>query len=249
MVGVTAFNNADLYGYIPFARGRALALDMGPVVSCALGSEQEAYCWGAGGEDRCLQKGVCQNIGDELVDLPLKASGFDMGSALSIDVSSIVCVQRSLSTVACWGGGEFGALGRGDLAPVGPSSDDELTDVSVLGASSSPIEDVESSNSGAVCVLLADGEVRCWGNGQSGALGQGNEDNLGDDPGEAPSLALRLGGAAVKISGGNDHFCALLDTGRVKCWGSNDAGQLGIETLENMGDDPGEMPPPDVKLW
>ena len=31
------------------------------------------------------------------------------------------------------------------------------------------------------CALLDNHRVKCWGNGAGGLLGQGNEDNLGDE--------------------------------------------------------------------
>ncbi|KAK3273889.1 hypothetical protein CYMTET_17896, partial [Cymbomonas tetramitiformis] len=34
----------------------------------------------------------------------------------------------------------------------------------------------------------------------------------------------------------------------LSCWGAGDTGQLGYESIENVGDGPGEMPPPKVNL-
>ncbi len=48
--------------------------------------------------------------------------------------------------------------------------------------------------------------------------------------------------AAVEaLTVGIAHVCALLDDGRVKCWGWNVAGQLGLGDLWDRGDGPGEM--------
>ncbi len=39
-----------------------------------------------------------------------------------------------------------------------------------------------------------------------------------------------------QISIGKGHMCAVLSSGRMKCWGENDYGQLGYEDRKNRGD-------------
>ncbi|MGH1340294.1 MAG: RCC1 domain-containing protein [Nannocystales bacterium] len=41
----------------------------------------------------------------------------------------------------------------------------------------------------------------------------------------------------VGLSAGLRHTCATLDTGVVRCWGANDAGALGLGTVDAVGDD------------
>jgi cysteine-rich repeat protein len=45
----------------------------------------------------------------------------------------------------------------------------------------------------------------------------------------------------VQLVAGDRFTCALLDSGRVKCWGDNWYGAVGSGSLEILGDEPGEM--------
>ncbi len=79
------------------------------------------------------------------------------------------------------------------------------------------------------CALFDNGGIRCWGsNGPSpcGALGFADDLHVGDD--ELPDSAsyLKIAGRVTALELGNCFSCALL-TGRARCWGKNDHGQLG----------------------
>lgn len=95
---------------------------------------------------------------------------------------------------------------------------------------------------------MRDGRVRCWGGGEYGLPGYGNTNNIGDNEHPRTAGDVNVGGTVQQLALGYFHTCALLDTGRVRCWGRNDYGQLGLNRTDSIGDD--EMPSagPDVSL-
>ena len=110
-------------------------------------------------------------------------------------------------------------------------------------ASPSPV--VLDQGSAHSCAIVGSGQVKCWGYNQSGQLGLGNVSARGDGPDEMgrhlPAVALGTGRSATSLAVGDEHTCAVLDDGSVKCWGFNSAGQLGIGTFLNRGDIPNQM--------
>ena len=86
------------------------------------------------------------------------------------------------------------------------------------------------------CALAYTGKVYCWGQNNQGQLGQGNVIVIGDT--ELPNTipAVDLGGTAVQLSLGENHSCALLDTGDVRCWGDSAFGQTGLGSVSDLGD-------------
>ena len=56
-----------------------------------------------------------------------------------------------------------------------------------------------------------------------------------------PAVNLGTGRTVVGISAGDDHTCALLDNGTIKCWGNNGSGQLGLGDTDDPWRRPDEM--------
>ena len=74
---------------------------------------------------------------------------------------------------------------------------------------------------------LDNGSVKCWGSNEGGQLGDGSLVSS-----SVPVLVdLGDGVTASAISAGSLHTCALLSSGAVTCWGTNDSGQLGDGSL------------------
>ena len=94
-------------------------------------------------------------------------------------------------------------------------------------------------------MLLNGGDVKCWGRCWEGQCGYGDGNNRGDGPNETgdnlPVIDLGTGRRATQIVAGEFFTCALLDDSTVKCWGDNDAGQLGQGDTVKRGVGPNEM--------
>eukprot|EP01062_Namystynia_karyoxenos_P012136 TRINITY_DN14360_c0_g1_i6.p1 TRINITY_DN14360_c0_g1~~TRINITY_DN14360_c0_g1_i6.p1 ORF type:complete len:1571 (+),score=241.62 TRINITY_DN14360_c0_g1_i6:293-4714(+) len=90
------------------------------------------------------------------------------------------------------------------------------------------------------CAVLAmvPRTVKCWGSSEWGQLGLGDTVQRGQMPatmGNAlPTVAL--GSDSVQsVAVGSFHSCVLFDSGKVKCWGRNTDGQLGLGDKQHRG--------------
>jgi len=79
-----------------------------------------------------------------------------------------------------------------------------------------------------VCVV-DNGAAKCFGANDYGQLGSGKYGYL-----RKPSQVIGLSEGVIAISASKNHTCALLNSGQVKCWGSNVYGKLGAGQFENI---------------
>jgi Alpha-tubulin suppressor and related RCC1 domain-containing proteins len=77
----------------------------------------------------------------------------------------------------------------------------------------------------SACAVFVDGKVRCWGGDSIGELGDGQTRPYGQSI-SVPAPVIGISNAKA-IAGGYQHYCALLGDGTVRCWGANNAGQMG----------------------
>ncbi|OAI44530.1 hypothetical protein AYO38_00080 [bacterium SCGC AG-212-C10] len=74
---------------------------------------------------------------------------------------------------------------------------------------------------------IAEGSVKCWGLNTNGRLGD-NTTTMRTSPVNVQGIA----GVVVDIDAGEDHTCAVTQSGAVYCWGANQFGQLGHGTAD-----------------
>ncbi len=224
-------------------------LALGSLVTCVVLKGGALRCWGEGGDGQ-LGLGTRERIGDDEHPNSVEPVALD-GEVLHVASGSQTCALLSDGVVRCWGQLVYGVSGYGvdsvDTCSNAPPGwcysgehcclgDDELPAVAEpvnLGVAATQL----SVGGGHACVLLADGSARCWGRNEHGQLGLGHTDDIGDDEPAGAGGPIALGGAAIQISAGGSHTCALLEGGDVRCWGSGDKGKLGYGSEANIGDD------------
>jgi len=77
------------------------------------------------------------------------------------------------------------------------------------------------------CALTTAGGVKCWGRDLDGQVGDGADTGNKNTPVDVTGLTSGV----QAITAGWYHTCALTTGGGVKCWGSDDEGQLGDDPL------------------
>ncbi len=227
--------------------GPVARLSSGGAHNCIISLVGTVRCWGRG-ELGQLGYGNPLNIGDDEVPstagdvsvVPMGLGPFTKVAQIGIGVVH-TCAVYETGDAMCWGDSTFGQLGAGTTAALG---DDELP------SSAMPLEFPDavvkiSAEGGHSCALLEHGDAYCWGSNTVGQLGYGNLDNIGDDEPATEGGPLDVGGSVVQIDAGFFHTCALNEFNEVRCWGSNDYGQLGLGHTDKIGDDelPIEEPP------
>jgi alpha-tubulin suppressor-like RCC1 family protein len=219
-------------------------LSGGGTTYCAITTDDALRCWGQNfaGELGLGNKG--NGVGDAPGELPKSDLPVGFSPVQVVHGNQHTCVRSAAGKVRCWGGNSFGQLGYGNTVDLGDNPGELPTaDVNVGGTAIDLSAGLEHN-----CVILNTGAVRCWGNNDLGQLGLGNKTVIGNGPGEMPPASVNLGGLATQLATGEAHTCALLDNGKVRCWGENNFGQLGLGNTKTIGDGPGEMPPADTQL-
>lgn len=129
------------------------------------------------------------------------------------------CAILNDNSLKCWGLNDKGQLGIG-------TTQLETLPVAVNLGVGKTAKDLFLGGS-SFCSILNDNSLKCWGANDGGQLGVGNFTNQ-----LQPALVNLGSGRTVKklamtSSASVNTHCAILDNDSLKCWGSNNQGQIG----------------------
>jgi alpha-tubulin suppressor-like RCC1 family protein len=225
----------------------AVSIDSDGHTACAVLDNGQLKCWGfngfgqLGAGNLTNRGGAPNQMGDFLPAVSLGARNAVKSVAIGAEFA---CAMLDNGNIKCWGKNDRGQLGLGGPGTRGDEANEmgDLLPLVQLGARSTKHLGTGDHHA---CAVLADGQLKCWGHNGGGQLGVGDLNNRGSGPNQmgAQLSFVDVGaGRAVKATAGGDwHTCALLEDGRVKCWGANASGQLGVGDTNARGDSSGEM--------
>jgi cysteine-rich repeat protein len=203
---------------------------------CTVGRLGGVMCWGAWTPSSYL--GELGNAAEDIVVEPFRAlrnpqpvTGLDPDDPIIFldGQAYTMCGVTRLGNVWCWGSNRYGQLGLGsgegpETCPGGPCST-QARKVTLPGFAI----DVDVG-AHAVCAILRDGPLYCWG--KASVTGTFEPGSCADgDCVPAPQLLndgiSELSAVVVRVAVGDDHTCAVGDDGVAACWGLMRHGRLG----------------------
>lgn len=225
------------------ASTRVISMALGVAHMCVAFDSGSVRCWGRAALGT-LGNGALQDLGDDPGELPVPDIDIGGRAIQVVAGRNHYCVLLDSEKVRCWGSNDTGQLGYGDNEHRGDDPGEMPTDEVVIG--SNVLQIVAGDNH--TCARVQEGGVRCWGGGYSGQLGYGSMNPVGTLPGDMPPVNVPGIDDVIDLAAGGGHTCVLREGGQVQCWGSNNKGQLGLGHTGNLGDGPGEVPPPDTNI-
>lgn len=200
--------------------GGITAVAAGELHTCAVTSAGGLKCWGHNGNGQ-IADGTYP-VHTVPVDLP----GVTGGVTAMAGGWNHACFLTAAGGVKCWGNNGDGQLGDG-------TNTNRSSPVDVIGLTSG----VTAVSAGAyhTCALTTAGGIKCWGANSSNQLGDGTATSR-----SSPVDVSGLTSGVAAVAAGGLHTCALTNAGGVKCWGSNNSGQVGDGTTTSRST-PGDV--------
>jgi alpha-tubulin suppressor-like RCC1 family protein len=220
--------------------------------TCAILDDNSVKCWGANhkgqlGYDDMVNRG---NTAGSMAALASVNLGTGRTAKAISAGGNTTCAILDNNSLKCWGDNSLGQLGSGlpDNAGSTPGSMAQLAPIN-FGTYTNNVNSI-SAGYDHVCAGAGGNHVWCWGNGRYGALGRGSQVNE-IIPASNPLDSVNyenfttycvicygtgvVAGQNMTCIIGRVHSDSSVNL-RVRCWGRNQYGQLGIGDTLNRGD-------------
>ncbi|CAE7945511.1 unnamed protein product, partial [Symbiodinium necroappetens] len=192
--------------------GTVLQACVGLFHTCAVLQGGSLKCWGSNVVGQ-IGSGNTATLGDDPNEMGDWLPAVDLGNGTKVSQlacgSGHTCVLLHDGAIKCFGYNGDGQLGLGDTMP-GPQLREGRT---------------VTANWAHSCALSSEGVV-CWG-------WQFLSSEIISNVSSLPTIGFEL--EATQIATGEQHACIRLADGRMRCWGNNEWGQLGLGDTVSRG--------------
>ena len=182
------------------------ALKGGTYFSCVHLSDSNVKCWGQNQHGQ-LGQGDTKNRGELSSDMGAGLQNLDFGPGVTVKTMSLgrhhaCAVLNDFAGVVCWGKGQSGQLGYGDVSDYGKTS--RVLSQRVLMAQYDVIKSIHCGPS-TTCITLVNGKMKCWGENY-GRLGIDTTASVGKEPSQMGDalVAVKLDESVIPCSSGGD---------------------------------------------
>lgn len=177
--------------------------------SCALTEYGKVHCWGDGWD------GKLGNSDAAAQNSPVESFA-DLSFQKITAGRNHTCAIDEAGAVMCWGTNSQGQLGIGSFATP------QFLAAAILDTDT--YKEIDAGEN-TTCGITSAGVLKCWGNNSANQLANGTTTN------SHTPVVVDSGTNYKKVSVGGSsgfHVCGITTADKLKCWGSNSTGQIGL---------------------
>jgi len=194
----------------------------GTLNTCAIASDDQAYCWGYGTFGQLGNNTSVASSSPVAVTTTGVLAGKTLTSIVTGDYHT--CAVTSDSLIYCWGYNNNGQLG------IGSTTQSNLpVAVSMSGVFAGKTIKAVSAGGNSTCAIASNDQAYCWGYNANGNLGNGTK-TTALIPTAVLTTGVLSGKTITQLSAGSVDTCAVASDDKIYCWGYNTQGQLGDGT-------------------
>jgi prepilin-type N-terminal cleavage/methylation domain-containing protein len=192
--------------------------------TCVVASDDLAYCWGYNNNGQLGNNSTTNSQVPVAVDMSGVLAGKTIKS-MSLGYE-YTCAIASDDRIYCWGDNYYRQLGNGNTT-------DSSVPVAVdwTGVLSGKTVKSYSNIGDPGCAIASDDRVYCWGDNSDGQLGNGNTTDSSVPVAVDWTGVLSGKTARTFKNGPAGTACIIASDDRLYCWGNNEYGMLGNNTL------------------